>query len=683
MAIAEQAPTPMAAVEGARHIVRYVNPAFCRLVNKSKVALLGKPFGALQPHGERCVKLLDGVRRTGKPVIHTEPYEPESPPASWSYAMWPLFAQGRPGAVMLQVNGAVQLHSEMLATNEALILGAVRQHELTEAADALNARLLAEMEARKRTAHELLESEKRFASIFNQTTSGIGLVDVTGRFVLVNDRFCHLVGRSRAKLMKLRMQDITHSEDLPHNDDKFRALAEGRGENFILDKRYVRPDGSAVWVHNEVAAIRDADGRVRFIVAVVADITERKRLEEDLAKRNADLAAADTAKDHFLAVLSHELRSPLNVIHLWSQILQTAGCSDDNRRKGLDVISRSSKSQARLVEDLLDVHRISTGKMRLELTEVDLAEVARLVIDSMAPVAAEKEIRIERKIGSAPALMFGDPARLQQVLGNLLGNAIKFTPRRGTIRVTLRRRGARAEVAVSDTGEGISAAALPHIFDRFRNAERPSSGSQIGLGLGLAIARQLVGLHGGSLTVASAGPGHGSTFTFSLPLLADKKATLRPLKWAAEEVPVSLGGVLVLVVDDQRDAREAVCHVLQEAGAKTIAAGSADEALETLRLQRPDVILSDIGMPIRDGYDLLRSVRALPAERGGSIPAIAFTAYAGSDDRDRAMSAGFQIHLAKPAESRTLIGAIAALVSRTDPGSQGRGARRSIKNGKR
>lgn len=444
------------------------------------------------------------------------------------------------------------------------------------------------------------------------------------------------------------------------------------------DRRQLVSMGKFAASSHQVVAFHDKS--VAMNEALMLGSVRQHELTEAADAANDDLAASDTAKDHFLAVLSHELRSPLNVIRLWSQILQAPGCSADNLRKGLDVIDRSTKAQTQLVDDLLDVHRITSGKLRLELAEVELAEIIRAAVDSMALAAREKQIQIERDSAPAPVLISGDPARLQQVLGNLLGNAIKFTPNGGAIRVALHRTNKRAEIRVSDTGQGISVARLGHIFERFRQADPLTSRSQGGLGLGLAIAKQLVELHGGSLTADSPGEGAGATFTVSLPLAQRNTTASRAPVLAAEENPSSLGGVLVLVVEDDPDAREAVRLVLEYAGAETMVVGSTDEALDAFGRRQPDLILSDIGLPGRDGYSLVRAIRALPSGRGGRVPAIALTAYAASEDRERALSAGFQTHLAKPVESARLIAAVAALVPQTPPETTG-GSRRSRRSG--
>lgn len=473
---------------------------------------------------------------------------------------------------------------------------------------------------------------------------------------LVNPAFARMHGYDVTELTGRSLMDLVAPEsrqglsELTH-----RAEEECR----VYESVHLRKDGTAFPVLTQVTALRADDGHTLYHAATFEDITERKQLEGALQKRSEDLAAADSAKNQFISVLSHELRSPLNVILLWAHLLRRPGCSAEELRRGLDVIDQSIRAQSQLIEDLMDVHRITYGKVRLALSSVDLGGITRSLVESMTPASLEAGIAIELELAADSVLVSGDPARLQQVLRNLLDNALKFTPRGGRVRIGMRRREGCAEVSISDTGQGIAPEALPHVFELFRQPDPARSARRGGLGLGLSIAKHLVKLHGGKLTAASPGAGQGATFTVSLPLLILEVPP--PVVLTEAPHPVSLAGVQVLVVDDEFDQREPLGLVLELAGAEVIAVASTDEALDALRVGLPDVIVSDIGMPDRDGYDLLRSVRALPAKRGGRIPAIALTAYASAEDRARTRAAGFQAHMGKPVESTELIAAVATL----------------------
>ncbi|HEU5182474.1 MAG TPA: chemotaxis protein CheB [Candidatus Polarisedimenticolia bacterium] len=409
------------------------------------------------------------------------------------------------------------------------------------------------------------------------------------------------------------------------------------------------------------------------ILLAFEDISERRRadkehelLEGELRGRAEELDVANRDKSRFIAVLSHELRTPLNAISGWAQVLKQAGLSDDDRKRGVEVIARNSKMQAQLISDLLDVERIAGGKLSLVLRGVDLRGEVKAAIDTAQPAALEKQIRIDLQAAPDPLFILADSSRLQQVLGNLLSNAIKFTGPGGEIRVDLHQVDSRAETIVSDSGQGITAEALPHIFERFRQSEPTSGGSQGGLGLGLAVTKQLVELHGGSVSARSPGKGKGATFTVSLPLASEPRAAVAPVK-GPELSPASLAGSMVLIVDDELEAREPVRRLLEEHGAEVLAVRSADEALEAIQQQRPDVLVSDIAMPGRDGYWLIRAIRSLPPGNGGRIPAIALTAFGTPEACERALQAGYTTHLTKPVGAAELVAALAALHHTTPP----------------
>ncbi|HYV57859.1 MAG TPA: response regulator, partial [Candidatus Nitrosopolaris sp.] len=393
----------------------------------------------------------------------------------------------------------------------------------------------------------------------------------------------------------------------------------------------------------------------------------RARLAEDtlrdtLGREQVIRAAAEAAnrtKDEFLATLSHELRTPLGAILGWTRLLRSRKLDEPAAARALETIERNAKLQSQLVEDLLDVSRIITGKLRLETRPVDLFSLIEGAVETVRPAAEAKAIRLETTLDSPGGLISGDPDRLLQVIWNLLSNAIKFTPREGRVEVRLGREGAQVTVQVRDTGKGITPEFLPHIFDRFRQADSTTTRAHGGLGLGLAIVRHLVELHGGTVEAASPGEGGGAIFTVALPLASVEATGLSVTRDRDVADDTSLEGVHVLVVDDDVDARESLVMVLKECGAEVVAVSSAREALKAVGRVVPDVLVSDIAMPEVDGYGLLRRLRALPVER--PVPALALTAYAGEDHRRRALAAGFEMHLAKPIDPGELAAAVRSL----------------------
>ena len=394
---------------------------------------------------------------------------------------------------------------------------------------------------------------------------------------------------------------------------------------------------------------------------------EQILLREKAARAEAE--AANRVKDEFLSTLSHELRTPLTSIIGWTNLMRAGRVKGEVQEQALETIERNARIQSRLIDDLLDLSRIISGKLLLEAREFDLSSVVSNAIDVVRPAANAKSIRLVYECGEGGQVVAGDPARLQQVAWNLLSNAVKFTPEGGEVRVRLGRDGARARLTVSDTGAGIRAEFLPHVFDRFRQADSATTRTHGGLGLGLSIVRHLVELHGGTVHAESAGEGHGSTFSVTFPLAQSPACACEagqpaaPLRDAVRRGAraETLAGVRVLVVDDEHDTRNLISTVIAQSGAEVTACASAGEALETLKTWRPHILMSDIGMPGEDGYSLIRRVRALPPERGGRTPAAALTAYARDEDRGRALAAGYQLHIAKPFNPRELLAAVSDL----------------------
>jgi signal transduction histidine kinase/ActR/RegA family two-component response regulator len=402
----------------------------------------------------------------------------------------------------------------------------------------------------------------------------------------------------------------------------------------------------------------------RYLLELKLGEAERERilLREQAARAEAE--AANRVKDEFLSTLSHELRTPLTSIIGWTNLMRAGQVKGEVQAQALETIERNARIQSRLIDDLLDLSRIISGKLLLDTREVDMERVVADSIEVVRPAANAKGIRLAFECEPGAKVVSGDPARLQQVAWNLLSNAVKFTPEGGSVGVSLKSGGSRVCLSVSDTGKGINPEFLPHVFDRFQQGDQKTTRAYGGLGLGLAIVRHLVELHGGTAQAESEGEGLGSTFTVAFPLAQapaacecagdDQEARLR----ARAE---GLAGVRVLVVDDELDTRSLISTVIAQSGAEVAACSSAGEALEKLKTWRPHILMSDIGMPGEDGYSLIRRVRALPAERGGRTPAAALTAYARDEDRARAIAAGYQLHIAKPFSPGDLIAAVSDL----------------------
>ncbi|HEY0099788.1 MAG TPA: ATP-binding protein [Pyrinomonadaceae bacterium] len=474
------------------------------------------------------------------------------------------------------------------------------------------------------------------------------------------------------------------AEQPPWSDFPLVLLTSG-GENSAVNLRVLKTLGEA----GNVTIVERPTRIITLVSALHASLRARrrqyevrehllaqKRAEEERALLLAEAEAANRTKDEFLATMSHELRTPMTAILGWAQLLRSNTLKESDFSHALEIVERNARAQTKLIDDLLDISRIITGKLRLDVRVVDLASVIEAVIDSLRPTAEARAIRLQPLLDPQAGPVSGDTDRLQQVVWNLVSNAIKFTPKGGRVQVMLARINSHVEITVSDTGKGISAEFLPHVFDRFRQADGTTTRRQGGLGLGLSIVRQLVELHGGAVSVESVGEGQGATFIVQLPLMATRRRSDAGdgARWrhptaggddASFDCPPSLEGLRVLVVDDEADTRGLLRKVLEGCGSEVMTAGSVAEALESIAQTKPDVLISDIGMPEEDGYELIGKLRALETGRAGRIPAIALTAYARVEDRVRALTAGFQVHVPKPIEPAELIAVVASLTGRT------------------
>jgi PAS domain S-box-containing protein len=531
---------------------------------------------------------------------------------------------------------------------------------------------------RDMTEWKRLEEERD--RLFTLSMDMLCIAGLEGYFKRVNPAFEKTFGFSPEELLSRPIFDFLHPEDVPALKAEYVKLSTGEPTTY-LENRCLCKDGSYRWVGWTYFPVpQDGLG-----YGVGRDVTKRRQMEDALRLRAEDLDQSSRLKDEFLATLSHELRTPLTAILGWSRLLRAKQFDEAAQQHAFDVIERNAEAQAKLIEDLLDVSRIITGKLRLEFQPITPASVVEAAVNTLRTMAAAKRIQLDSVIDSTAGPVTGDPNRLQQIATNLLTNAIKFTPEGGRVEVQLDRVDSCVRLTVRDTGVGIRTEDLPYVFERFRQADSSNTRTQGGLGLGLAIVRHLVELHGGTVHAESPGEGQGATFTVDLPLtttqtrsshLERERVTSNPVGAMTDEGeptgdPCALEGVRVLLVEDEPDTRDLVKTILEGCGARVVAVSSAAEALAALERINPTILVSDIGMPGENGYELIKRIRALGPERGGRVPAVALTAYAGPKDRRRALLAGFQTHLAKPVEPDELLAVVASLSLRDDK-TQGR-----------
>jgi PAS domain S-box-containing protein len=526
---------------------------------------------------------------------------------------------------------------------------------------------------RRRTEHLLEVSETRYRRLFEAAHDGILIVDPGTRTITdVNPFIINLLGFPRHHFIGKELWEIGVFRDKTGNQQAMEELklkGSIRYENLPLLDR----DGRRHPVEIVANVYQECDQSV--IQCNIRDISARKRFERErealLANEQAarmEAESANRSKDLFLATLSHEVRTPLNAIMGWATILRDKTTTDADLHEGMEVIERNCRMQAQLIEDVLDVSRIVSGKLDLDIRSIELDRVITDAMNVVRPVANAKGINLESDLDAEAGPVSCDPKRMQQVVWNLLSNSVKFSPIDATVRVTMARQGSQVRIQVTDDGPGIAPEFLPHVFDRFRQADSGTRRKLGGLGLGLSIVKHLVELHGGSVTAHSDGLGHGTTFTVNLPVRA---VTAEPREPDPENVddadalpPARLDGLRLLVVDDEPDARRLLGKVLEEAGGDVTAVGSASQALGVLATVNPHVLISDIAMPDQDGHDLIRQIRAT-GRNAKDLPAVALTAFAHKDDRRRVLMSGFQVHVAKPADPHELTALVASLAGRT------------------
>ena len=544
--------------------------------------------------------------------------------------------------------------------------------------------LIRATEALELKTRELAHSLALVRATLECATDGIMAVDESGKVTGFNENFLKMWGIPGAVMSAMDHRQLLERCCQRFADPRpFLARIEDISasplpEGFDLLEL---ADGTVIERYSRIQFVNERNvGRVWSF----RDVTERKRAEEARKElleserfARSEAERASRMKDDFLANLSHELRTPLNAIVGWTQVLRRRNKDDGEVRQGLETIERNARVQTQLIEDLLDMSRITSGKVRLDVQPVHPVSFIEAAVEAVRPAADAKSITLEKILDPAAGPISGDPQRLQQVIWNLLSNAIKFTPKDGRVQVLLERVDSHIEINVADTGIGITPAFLAHAFERFQQADSSSERRHGGLGLGLSIVKQLVELHGGTVQVKSIGEGCGTIVAVHLPLTAvhekaDDRDRIHPQtpKALSSDFKISdLSGIKVLVVDDEADARDLIKRVLSECSAEVLTAATAGDALLILEKDRPHVLVSDIGMPDVDGFELLRRVRALGRARGGSLPAIALTAFARSEDRTRALRAGFLVHVSKPVEPSELVATVAVVAGRTgEPG---------------
>ncbi|HEU4404528.1 MAG TPA: response regulator [Polyangiaceae bacterium] len=629
-----QAPAQVATLRGPDHVFEFVNPLYRQVVGRDVV---GRPVREALPElaGQGVFERLDRVYATGERFVGTEVLarvdrrgDGALDEGYFNVVYEPMLdARGRPEGVL---SFGVEVTDQVLARRR--------------------------VEASERAYRELADSLPLMVWVDRP--------DSTVEYL--NARWRELTGQPG---LQMDWRAALHPEDAEAALATWAAAA-ARGEPFEAQYRLRARDGTYRWFLGRSVPVRDAAGEVSKWIGSATDIHDQKQAE----RRAED---ANRAKDQFLSVASHELRTPLNAILGWASMLRAGSLDAPTRERAIAAIDRNARAQAQLVDDILDVSRIISGKLRLDLAPIDPARVVEAALDVVRPAAAAKGVRLEARLGPDAGTLSGDAARLQQIVWNLLSNAVKFTPEGGRVDVRLRRDDAHVELAVADTGEGIDPAFLPHVFEHFRQADSSATRPHGGLGLGLAIVKHLVELHGGRVEARSEGPGRGSAFAVRIPLAPPRPPSIAPPPPAVAAAarrdearlscPPGLDALRVLVVDDDRDAREALRSVLEPCGVEVTTAASAAEALARFRERPPDVLVSNVGLPRDDGYALIRQVRALPPAAGGRTPAVALTAYARSEERMRALVEGFSNHLPKPVEPQELLAVLASLARFSRP----------------
>src|ERR1051325_2968750 len=542
----------------------------------------------------------------------------------------------------------------------------IRSSRLTFAGRPAEFVLVTDVTERKKAEMALRISEDRYRDLVDNSHELICTHDLEGRVLSVNPWAARVLGYPQNSLVGINIRDGLLPEYRAQFDEYMRTVITEGSARGVMKVRTATGE-TRLWEYYNT--LRTEGVEKPIVRGMAHDATERRQALKREKEARLEAEAANRVKDEFLSTLSHELRTPLTAIMGWADLLLNDEVEPNNRRQALETIFRNANSQCQLINDLLEVSQIITGKLRLEFVSCELDSVIEAAAESIRPTAEAKGVRLQMLLEPGVGPVFGDRERLQQIVWNLLSNGVKFTRKGGTVQITLQRINSHVEVVVNDTGIGIKPDFLPHVFDRFRQADGTTTRNYGGLGLGLAIVRHLVELHGGTAWAESGGDNQGAKYTIRLPaMIANEHPRPEEFKQPAlEEVeardrtPSSLQGLRVLVVDDEIDARTLLTMMLERCGAHVVAVRSSREGLESIETWLPDVLIADIGMPVEDGYGLIKKIRKLPKTKGGQTPALALTAYARTEDRVRALSEGYQVHLAKPVDRYELAAVVTSL----------------------
>lgn len=657
--IIERAPLPIVEVQGSAHMVSYVNSAFCRLLGKTREDLIGKTFADIVHGGDQCMPILDRFYKTGEAATLAQEDESDPASASWLFAMWPaLDANEQPMGVIIQLAKTANLRVDAAAVNEALLIAGLRQHELTDAAETLNAQLQAEIAERKASEVALRESEERFRVAALAVSNLVWTNNAQGMMEGEQPGWAQFTGQTPEEYQGHGWARAVHPDDAQPTVEAWNAaVAEKR--LFEFEHRVRRHDGA--WRSCSVRAmpVFGGDGEIREWVGVHNDITERKHAEEALRAAKEGAEAASRAKDDFLAALSHELRTPLTPVLMMAAALEGDATLPRDLRNQLGMMRHNVELEARLIDDLLDLTRISKGKLQIQPTIADLHELLEQTAEIVKSDVMARQVPIHFAFAAARHHASGDPARLQQVFWNVMKNALKFTLAGGSVTVRTRNdEEGRIVISVTDTGIGIRAEALSQIFEAFEQGEITFQQRFGGLGLGLAISRAIVELHGGEIRAESDGVGHGATFSVTLATV-DAPKNVDP----AQSTPPAVNRSLrLLVVEDHEATLAVLTRLLTRGGHHLTSATSVRDGLAAAKMEPFDAVISDLGLPDGTGFELMEKLRAAHGLRG-----IALSGYGMDDDVRRAHEAGFGAHLTKPIDFAQLERALEDLMVPASP----------------